>query len=148
MLLGAYGANVVHMSMLHEYVANKIGAKIGPYTQVSDSFHVYLDGYGAEVWNRVMKADPLCRDLYTMQGVTPMPMEAKTPAWDTDLATFFECFDNEKVPYDTAFMTRWFKYCVCPMWRAFYFRDVEELETCLADDWKLAGREWLDRRDQ
>lgn len=40
---GAYGANVVHMSILHQYVAHQLGAQIGTYYQVSNNLHIYLD---------------------------------------------------------------------------------------------------------
>lgn len=40
---GAYGANAVQFSVLQEYVAAMVGAEMGHYTQVSDSFHVYPD---------------------------------------------------------------------------------------------------------
>jgi thymidylate synthase len=38
---GAYGANVVHMSMLQEYVADSLGVDVGSYTQFSNNFHMY-----------------------------------------------------------------------------------------------------------
>ena len=40
---GAYGANAVHMSMLQEYMASRIGVDIGVYYQVSDSYHANKD---------------------------------------------------------------------------------------------------------
>ena len=55
---GLYGANAVHFSMLHDYMACSIGVPMGTYTHVSVNFHAYLsvlnkmlpiptdDGYG------------------------------------------------------------------------------------------------------
>lgn len=43
MVWGAYGANVVHMSILHEYVAAQTGLKLGSYFQASSNLHLYLD---------------------------------------------------------------------------------------------------------
>jgi thymidylate synthase len=40
---GAYGANVVHMSMLHSYVAHMVGKKVGTYYQMSNNLHLYAD---------------------------------------------------------------------------------------------------------
>lgn len=40
---GAYGANVVHMSMLHSYVAQMVGKKVGTYYQMSNNLHLYED---------------------------------------------------------------------------------------------------------
>lgn len=43
---GAYGANVVHMSMLQEYVANAVAVPVGKYYQFSNNFHVYEKHWG------------------------------------------------------------------------------------------------------
>lgn len=40
---GAYGANVVHMSMIHSYVAHMVGKKVGTYYQESNNLHLYTD---------------------------------------------------------------------------------------------------------
>lgn len=42
-LWGAYGANAVHMSMLQEFIADRIGMPMGTYTQFSNNFHAYVD---------------------------------------------------------------------------------------------------------
>lgn len=41
MIWGAYGANAVHMSMIHQVIAELLGVEIGPYFQISDDFHGY-----------------------------------------------------------------------------------------------------------
>jgi len=41
MIWGAYGANVVHMSMLQEFIADSLGVDVGHYTQFSNNFHIY-----------------------------------------------------------------------------------------------------------
>lgn len=43
MVWGAFGANVVHMSILHEYIASRTGFKVGTYYQMSNNLHLYLD---------------------------------------------------------------------------------------------------------
>lgn len=40
---GAYGANVVHFSILLEYMANWIGVPVGTYTQISVNWHGYIE---------------------------------------------------------------------------------------------------------
>jgi len=42
---GCYGANAVHMSFLHEYVANALRIPVGTYTQISNNWHVYERHY-------------------------------------------------------------------------------------------------------
>jgi len=41
MILGAYGANAFHFSMLLEYMAARIGVEPGVYTQISTNMHIY-----------------------------------------------------------------------------------------------------------
>lgn len=38
---GCYGANVVHMSFLQEYLAGAIGCAVGVYHQISNNWHIY-----------------------------------------------------------------------------------------------------------
>jgi thymidylate synthase len=38
---GCYGANAVHMSYLHEFVAQAIGIEVGCYYQISNNWHIY-----------------------------------------------------------------------------------------------------------
>jgi thymidylate synthase len=38
---GAYGANAVQFSMLQEYIAGRLGVKVGKYRQFSNNFHAY-----------------------------------------------------------------------------------------------------------
>lgn len=40
---GCYGANLVHMSILHEYVAAATGFRLGTYYQMSNNLHFYLE---------------------------------------------------------------------------------------------------------
>ncbi len=39
---GAYGANAVQFSMLQEYLAARIGIRVGTYYQVSNNYHAYV----------------------------------------------------------------------------------------------------------
>lgn len=51
---GAYGANAVQFSVLQEWVAARVGANVGYYTQVSDSMHVYHDN---PLWKKFVAGD-------------------------------------------------------------------------------------------
>ena len=44
-ILGAYGANAVHFSMLQEYLSVLIGCPMGTYSQVSVNWHAYVGEY-------------------------------------------------------------------------------------------------------
>ena len=44
---GMLGANIVHMSILQEYLSNAVSLEVGPMYQFSNNVHVY-DGWGGE----------------------------------------------------------------------------------------------------
>lgn len=146
---GAYGANMVHMSMLMEYIAMKVGVGIGTYTQVSDSFHAYTEGPGGDVWKRVTCSRPLpATDLYSVNVVAAHRCDMHLPTWDEDLRLFFEQFDAGERLYATDFVTDWFSNTVFPMWQAFRTREIEAAGFIEADDWRLACVNWLSRRSK
>jgi thymidylate synthase len=144
---GAYGANAVHFSILQEYVAARVGVRVGTYTQLSDSYHAYtavlakLDG---------MKAD---YDPYLSLGkdglhYIPEPMFSDIDGFHYDLETFLE--KKRTLLYKTEF----FRSTVAPMdtaWHWFkYQKDLDKAMECAshvaANDWRKACIEWLERR--
>ena len=145
MLWGAYGANVVHFSMLQEYIAGKLGRPVGVYTQVSDSLHVYTGGPGGEVWNRVSSsAGNSVSDAYMRGEVKYQPMECDEQ-WDEDLSIFFKTWDKGEDPATQLYNTKWFNGVAAPLWAAYRDRAVVAAEQCTAGDWRKAAAEWLKR---
>jgi Thymidylate synthase len=43
LIFGAYGANMVHFNVLHQYIAYALNRKKGVYRQISNNTHVYLE---------------------------------------------------------------------------------------------------------
>lgn len=153
MIWGAYGANAVHMSMLHEYVAGNLGIEVGMLIQQSDSFHVYTEGEGGKVWTRVREAHDrreLWHDPYFMGRVSAMPMMSgcSTDEWDHDLRDFFYNFDaGTDVPAEE-YLTPYFRGVVVPMYYAFTERDMDQANKIESSDWRKAATEWLERRQK
>lgn len=165
MLWGAYGANVVHMSMLQEYMAHNIGVPMGDYTQISDSFHIYQN----DVWDRVKHME---LDIYTyrdkknhydlIDGYEPVPLVNETESFSRELRFFFDYFDSFR--YDSKQIIRraddieWnnniFPDVAMPMLKAFYYhkerdylnsyREVQKIKSL---DWMEACFEWIRKRD-
>lgn len=149
MIWGAYGANAVHMSMLHEYVADKLSVRVGVMRQISDSLHVYLDSNSSELWQKLKSvADPdnEFKDYYATGDVRPYPLTANQPGWDSDLERFMTKASLLRDVRVDQFDTDFFKNVVVPLWTAFVRRSIEALDGCLASDWHKACREWLERR--
>lgn len=142
---GAYGANAVHFSMLLEYLAGRVGVEVGTYTQISDSYHVYLDNPKLQP---LIKECPFGgRNLYA-RGCETYPMVTVPKKFDEDLNTFFEGFVSEN-----SFSNKFFPDVAVPMLATWELhksnrRGLAYVNQIKAEDWRIACREWLERREK
>ena len=154
---GTFGANIVHMSMLHEYMASALDVSIGAYTQVSDSFHAYTKVF-YEMHSRLEKADVF--DYYSMKhfenpyenrGINYYPMVNQTSIenWNKDLHKFLERKPFEDMEFEDIF----FSHVAVPLQDAWFLHKqgetddaMSEVQNCIATDWATAGFDWLLRR--
>jgi hypothetical protein len=165
MLWGAYGANVVHMSMLQEYMATALGIGIGTYRQLSDSFHVYHN----EVWERMkhLEIDPLTfrtqsRNPYdVLENPQHVPLITDFKRFHSELEEFFELLTQiiiSDANYPRLDKFNWvnpaFKDVAIPMVKAFklhkerdYLNSYREVMNILPTDWMTACFDWIRKRD-
>lgn len=87
-ILGALGANAVHMSVIQEYVARMIGVKVGRYWQVSNCMHVYTELTWH--WQKCKDLPLSVDDPYKNGQVAPFPLITNKESWMSDLYTFME----------------------------------------------------------
>jgi hypothetical protein len=143
MIWGMFGANAVHMSMLQEVMASKVGIGIGRYTQFTNNLHVYLEtGQGAALLDT---PSTVPYDLYP-DGCLVFPMQARadTDTFLDECSIYLEAGPNN---YHSAFLAQ----VVSPMQRAWNKRDdydacMHELEYVEAPDWRIAAIAWITRR--
>lgn len=156
MIWGCYGANAVHFSVMHEYMAARIGVDVGVYRQMSDSFHAYDN-----TWDKVADIEARYEgDPYARGEVTPYPLAAAPEAFDAELQRWFE------TPPDAMTLAQWdeeargngwrnpfFHRVATPMYQALFAYKAKDrdganqwLDRCAATDWQRACREWLQRR--
>ncbi len=149
---GCYGANVVHFSVLQEYVAAFLRAPMGVYLQFSNNFHIYTD---LTLWQDYRVMPPIfapryrtaaAKDQWSSPFVFPLvehgdrPMEFKE-----------DCFRLlEGVKCKSPFMQR----VAEPMKNAYLARKagdtkgVADALTSMANcDWYYALTDWIKRRD-
>jgi len=146
-IMGLYGANAVHMSMLLEYMATNIGLVVGSMTTVSNNFHIYQQDYDKFATGALaVKAEPTA-SLYEKEEVEVYPLIQKASTWDADLAAFM--VDPAHKKFDNEF----FREVAAPMWwahsahkRGAYTQALEIIATCRASDWRIACTQWLQRR--
>lgn len=150
---GAYGANAVQFSMLQEFVASAVGARVGTYRQVSDSFHIYTDN---PTWKSIRDRPLYQADPYYTGEVAPFPIMLGTDHvnWlgalsifmnNGTLVNYVPFFEQVAVPIRQA----WEMYKnVSPALskNARIYRAVAIVEMCAATDWRRACIEWLMRR--
>ena len=148
---GAYGANAVHMSMLQEYLAGRLGVEVGCLYQVSNDYHAYLDVF--EPLRRALEEEPgshLWHDAYELGTAYPFKLLQNGEDWrdwHQDLSLFLDS------PHAYGFNTAFFRQVVMPLfaaWRGHEVRDytaaLANAERCAATDWRLAATGWLERR--
>lgn len=136
---GAYGANAVHMSMLHEYMAARVGVEVGYYWQISNNYHAYTD-----VMNKVGN---MLTEINPYENVEPYPMVGHPLKWDIDLLHFLD--DHREYSYFNRFF-----YNVADhlMESHIAYKDgrledaISIAGDCEATDWRKACMEWLERR--
>lgn len=145
---GAYGANVVHFSVLQEYLATRIGVNVGVYRQVSNNFHAYTDVYSEEKISSIAKdAGPNnLYELYPMR-IVPLMYENDTMFMET----LEEFLASGSV---TTKSENFFTLVAVPMYRAWVSRKekgfaaaYEELSKMPTCDWQIAAVKWLKRRE-
>jgi len=142
---GALGANAVHMSMLHEFIAHAVGVYQGRMYQFSNDYHMYVDGFSlAGMYdNRLNPLDP-----YEANGILTFPMvnSGAVGRWMLDCERFVEGeWHDLKDPFwqSVAIPIRRVWDCVAT---GEYARAGEEITRLRAKDWSLAIWSWLKRR--
>lgn len=150
---GLFGANAVHMSMLHEYMAAMTGLGLGKYVQFTNNFHAYervyrplLENLGSCEKLGVMPYDPY---KYPSK-LRPYQMVTDPNTWNSDLTTFML---NEGRKQTTIYSNPFFHEVAQPIsiaWEHYKKKEhrkaIEALERCGAEDWALACQLWVQRR--
>ncbi len=149
---GCYGANSVHMSMMMEYVAARVGVPVGSYWQISDSWHAYTerwDKYGGN--NFAVPVDPYAEEMVVRPdsvtfGLKPYPMVDDSGTWDSDLQNWMED------PMCRSVTNGFFPRVATPLlvaWNQYKRKNFEEAamaaSECAAADWRLAAVRWIAR---
>ena len=163
---GAYGANAVQFSILQEYMAAKIGALVGEYTQISFNYHVYTDNPQWANWiEKNAYGVNVPSSPYDHGGIEPSPL-CRNPQealeLDRDLVLMFSlCEPNGsfeltgfaermwEAEADEMFRRRAFKNIILPMLHLLVTRTENHPELDPGKcDWHAAGAAWVKRRQQ
>lgn len=157
MIWGAYGANVVQFSMIQEYVAAHLGLPLGEYTQVSNSYHIYTEGAGGAVWDRIKDNYDGDVNIYDdLVHNTVYMLDHDIPAFEHDIRQFFNAYDQfgiEELGELRCWQSQYFNQLIMPVLCIYLIHKqhgpeqaLKYTHTIMADDWKLACEDWLTNR--
>jgi thymidylate synthase len=142
MIWGCYGSNVVHMSMLQEFIADSLGIAVGTYTQFSNNFHIY-----ERHWNLLENVSPYepYRHAYGSHVSIVRFGNAMTDLEELMQWVGSPDYDQYTNPYILLVLR--------PMLTAYRFyknnRKIQALMACndIADmEVRIACKQWLERR--
>ena len=120
---GLYGANAVHFSVLHEYVATMTGLKVGTYYHISNNFHAYQ--HILRTTPETYPMEDRVKDPYFTAEVTPASLIDMPEKFDEDVQRFMDQMGSG------AYFNHFFNTTLAPMANGNY----ERIE---ATDWKMA----------
>lgn len=155
-VLGAYGANAVHFSFLQEYMAARIGVGVGRYYQISDDLHLYLNDTSKDI---LALADLAADPFYGQRTRSPYEgaVRADVPLLEMDPSIFdaeLKLFLDDPLG-SMGIRSHFIRRVAIPMFYAHHIHKTEGrtadaidfvTDNCLASDWRMAAREWFQRR--
>lgn len=162
---GTLGANVVHFSVLQEYMAAHLGVEVGVYNQFTNNLHVYENNWKPEEWlawegdaDRTLIDYAERSDGVGVSGNNPMrmiPLVSMPYEFDLEVLQFVElhkCGDEE--PSVKLFTEPFLVDVASPLLRAFHaWKTRKDAKAAMiwasrvkAEDWRIAAQDWLERR--
>ncbi len=141
---GLFGANAVHMSFLHEYVAAFAGYSVGSYFQMTNNLHVYEQHFPLVENPPQIASEPTVPpvDILLSDGLDKQHM------FDADLYTFMA-----NPLSDQTYRGRFFNRVLAPMYRSFSHYKAGEFKEAVAfarliedTSWAFACEQWLKSR--
>ena len=143
-LFGLTGANAVHLSVIHEYVARMSGILLGSYEQITNCCHAYVE---TPVWQATKDLPLSVNDPYNNGVVKPFPLISERNVWNSDLVRWMEDPKGNRTYTDP-----FFEHVAKPMAITHYEHKVNRnglkyVGLISASDWRKACTEWLERRE-
>jgi thymidylate synthase len=169
LVYGMLGANAVHFSFLLEYMAARLGLKVGKYHQVTSDLHAYTKTWEPEKWLADGTPDyynPKAEDPYppldghhtnSPAGVHTIPLVKNPEYFERECSRVVDLNDGNGV-YDTRVSSgKWeepfFQTVSQPMFNAYhayksgaYGHALRWADLIAAPDWRIVAKGWIQRR--
>lgn len=150
---GMLGANVVHFSFLQEYMAARIGCEVGLYHQVTNNLHVYTERFRPDEWLADTTYPRDYNESQFMAVKTIVPLVRDPAVFDREVKDFVD--RHRMDAFAGAYTEPFLRLVAQPMSIAFHHYKRGEMKNALstiylvdAPDWRIAGRNWLRRREE
>lgn len=156
LVLGCYGANAVHFSYLHEFVARSLRLPVGVYRQVSNNLHAYdnedfrkvvpiLQSPSTTHYDSEWEGAPLRSTVFNLSS--------------TDAETWLAQLDMFLSRGASPGMDPFFRRVADPILRSHamykqlkdsnrFSNAFREMDNCADGPWTVACKQWLERREQ
>jgi hypothetical protein len=152
LIWGCCGANAVHFALLLEYIASRLNVPMGSYWQVTNNLHIYTEEY-----ERLCKrgGDRSFLNTYRVDPYgTTMPLMNDSGSFSADLQQTMDYIDalhgGRFVPPMDTLSNTFLSHTVARMALAHYLykhgehsEALDIAETVAAEDWRIAGLQWL-----
>lgn len=150
---GAYGANAVHMSILHELICGLANAEMGVYHQMSNNYHMYADTMHLQPMSL---SDDGCTYTYDVTSLCGKDHRRKDATAILYHATGVIGQINRGAAADISTGIHWIDTVIKPMAVAHeLYKEKQYLEAqkylgeaCSSMDWACAGIQWIARRQK
>lgn len=135
---GMFGANIVHLTFLHEFVATAADLPLGKYRVFTNNLHFYRDLYpnGEHIWDNIVQGRESPRD--SMNLVTADNYRMFRVECEAFIRGDYKDLGNH-----------WLRWVAQPMKDAYLSRTYEgamaHLQLCDDLGWRLACEEWVTR---
>lgn len=145
LIWGALGANLCHMTMLHELITSFAGLKLGDYIVFTNNLHMYESVPNFEYYTKHV---PDQRDIYRSEAA-PYPLVQSGETYDDFVA---DCEDLVSLPYtgSPSIRTKWMRYVGSEIYKVWLQRKLGRpynTQAIKATDWRIACEEWISRRN-
>jgi thymidylate synthase len=144
---GLFGANAVHLSILHEVMSSALNLALGTWTHFTNNLHVYPDNLPDTLEAMAERA----RSMLGSLGSTPMKYIKRVPISFHNLSCFLWACEDFIVNHENTdnFHNMPFLMDVAyPMMKLWETRDLEWGEKILDSAWQTASVEWVKRRQK
>lgn len=147
LIWGLLGANVVHFSILQEYLAAHLGVEVGVYNQFTNNLHAYTERFNPELWLKSGR-DGSYGDGLSYPKSKPLVLDPKV--FDQELPKFVD--KNQGPAVLSTYQEPFLQTVAQPMCQAFYSHKLKNgaamdwVYRIAADDWRLACQQWIEGR--